>query len=1145
MRSEIIKQIDKLEKEFNQAKNAKLKSEIANSIGKTYRDIDSTELQQQNADLAQSLKWYKIELKLCGSGSSGTILVDKVDCQRNIYETLYKKFEINPGEKDLHETAKKHLDLAFGLAEQVKGRHLQEIFTIKAQYHHKTGVIGNEGRVLNESLKKSLVDLRNSIKLAKELKLDTKIDDTTFNMMMATSLIEMAQIYGFIGDSEKCLKTVNESMEFSKSTFQHHSFAVKTFIENFCLNDDLRNDCEVHLKYFKSKKSSGKEEYYFFKTILSLSKGTTEAIRKSRRYAKKLAKINETAFKPICKWLDSLYSELMNETKNFEKIADLFGTEQPLFIAIKPSFLKLAIKFYKKAISVTPQISSYQNSSKLASLWFSVAECYQDLRDYQNAINAYSKEIELKPSDEFKSRLERATCECRLNRNMKGFDGLFENDGLMVDLMTFSPKNHSILIYQYNKEAKSLGKPEKPEILVSEDVISSEDIDDIENIDILNISAEFNVSDISSTESESEFRSEKATDTRRRKTVKNRTNSSYKVITNDVGESKLHIHCRQNALHQLERCLKGGHPTEYYDGSGYLPIHDAVASGSLECLKLLEAYGAKIEAKSERRTSKQRSLGDDYCSSATGLMYSVFICDCGKPVCGHSLICEYLLEKASVNHKFEDGKTLLNKVRRVKNWTSFELIFRKIKMKTMVAGVGNMVGSAEVVGSLSEEVIKNAKGVIPADNEVDFIAPEDDMEDIEVFEGNRRNSKNKIQNKPRNKSPTKSQNQKKSRSKRDSKRKECDSSYEGSPERKRRSNISISNLNQIMIDSDNSESDKENPKNPKNHENPEHHKNPENHENQENPDFSVLELPNLLRINSPGKTSGFGTSSIKTTSESGSHSTKRSAKFVSAKSKQTQTIHFKYLEKIFQLSEPSLSCYQPNSVEKMGVKMLELIENRYSLTLESYDIVDSNGIVLDKTEKLMQLIENFENDNTDSQNSNSKKLELSLDPHYGYNWKALALPERYKRVKNYNIHVYKKLQEIEIEITSDKKMILANLFLPDYVRQNVEFLNFLIKNASLDIEELNISFTLQLQHQHVFSLLVDLVKKLSKLRTLYIEGCPPQTDADFQRLFQAFSVTENVHVLVNIPEELLPKTREIIIKSYFQKHFKENCTIVL
>merc|ERR1712071_649751 len=145
-----------------------------------------------------------------------------------------------------------------------------------------------------------------------------------------------------------------------------------------------------------------------------------------------------------------------------------------------------------------------------------------------------------------------------------------------------------------------------------------------------------------------------------------------------------------------------------------------------------------------------------------------------------------------------------------------------------------------------------------------------------------------------------------------------------------------------------------------------------------------------------------------------------------------------------------------------------------------------------------------------------------------------------------NVHVYKKLQEIEIEITSDKKMILANLFLPDDDTQNVEFLNFLIKNtASLDIEELNISFTLQLQHQHVFSLLVDLVKKLGKLRTLYIEGCPPQTDADFQRLFQAFSVTENVHVLVNIPEELLPKNREIIIKSSFQKHFKENCTIVL
>merc|ERR1712178_539335 len=79
-----------------------------------------------------------------------------------------------------------------------------------------------------------------------------------------------------------------------------------------------------------------------------------------------------------------------------------------------------------------------------------------------------------------------------------------------------------------------------------------------------------------------------------------------------------------------------------------------------------------------------------------------------KEVCGHSEICEYLLDQgASVNHKFEDGKTLLQKIVRVKKyWKNYEQIFLKIKNKTMV----NNKNSGNVV-SLSEEIVENVKKV--------------------------------------------------------------------------------------------------------------------------------------------------------------------------------------------------------------------------------------------------------------------------------------------------------------------------------------------------------------------------------------------------------------------------------------------------
>jgi hypothetical protein len=51
MRPLILKEIDDLEKTFNKETNRTTRSALANEIGKKYRDIYSTDIDDQNCDL--------------------------------------------------------------------------------------------------------------------------------------------------------------------------------------------------------------------------------------------------------------------------------------------------------------------------------------------------------------------------------------------------------------------------------------------------------------------------------------------------------------------------------------------------------------------------------------------------------------------------------------------------------------------------------------------------------------------------------------------------------------------------------------------------------------------------------------------------------------------------------------------------------------------------------------------------------------------------------------------------------------------------------------------------------------------------------------------------------------------------------------
>ena len=187
-RHEAVREIDKLKFEFSKASGKKERGEIANTLGKKYRDLDDQDLEQQIKDLEDSRFWYNNELKLCSTPA------ENADCHRNLYETKYRLSELSFDSK-IKQEATNHLHKAVTLANQIGGRHLQEILTVRGQYYNK-----------QQEFKNAEKDLKESIELANQLKSEGQIDTGTYNQMMATSMNELSGIYGQQFLYEKCYK---------------------------------------------------------------------------------------------------------------------------------------------------------------------------------------------------------------------------------------------------------------------------------------------------------------------------------------------------------------------------------------------------------------------------------------------------------------------------------------------------------------------------------------------------------------------------------------------------------------------------------------------------------------------------------------------------------------------------------------------------------------------------------------------------------------------------------------------------------------------------------------------------------------------------------------------------------------------------
>lgn len=132
------------------------------------------------------------------------------------------------------------------------------------------------------------------------------------------------------------------------------------------------------------------------------------------------------------------------------------------------------------------------------------------------------------------------------------------------------------------------------------------------------------------------------------------------LITNEYGESRLHIACRNGQIPSVKSFISKGHPTEIKDTCGWLPIHEAANVGSYEIVKILVEDGnCNVNAKSGENSDPD--LAELGC--VTGMMYAVVQCTCHVRdlPCGHLKIIKYLLEKnSSVNFAYGNGQSFLS-----------------------------------------------------------------------------------------------------------------------------------------------------------------------------------------------------------------------------------------------------------------------------------------------------------------------------------------------------------------------------------------------------------------------------------------------------------------------------------------------------
>ena len=532
----------------------------------------------QEGKFQKSRRWHQRELNLA---------VDKNDralANRGLFEASRYDSEIDTDEEMsyLQEYEKNCENDELQRFEKIKGSYLLE----------------------KKDLENAKTHLERSIELAQKV---SQVFER--QAMLASSQIDLAKIAFLEGDMVNADRIMKSCLYNSRNNYTF-PYAVENFIDIF--KHEKPNDCWKELqKLGQNRKYT--ENYKKIKlTLLIAQHDWTKA-----RHA-----ANDLKLFDVLKDLN-----VLKFSENDEHIADAFGNLE---------FYDKAIKHYKLAAAKLPTFEK----EKIGDLWFSIAECYEKLKNYQQAVKAYEKELTYRNTDSksfFTTQVEIACLHVDISegRNFENFSYLHSQN--------LSPQLKGLLLKRWDEKAKEYKVASQRQ---DSSLFIDSDYEAITPRPVTPMSEDFGA--VSSTDDELlKPEIEKEGKLSRRKTVKTtskKRNGVYKMTTNENGESLLHVKAKLGKSVELKRLITAGHPINVYDAGKWTPLQEAASYGFLPCVKLLVEAGAKLEDKMNN-------------ASYTALMDAVISCDkCRtKDNCGHKECFRFLFQAgASVNHRFPE-----------------------------------------------------------------------------------------------------------------------------------------------------------------------------------------------------------------------------------------------------------------------------------------------------------------------------------------------------------------------------------------------------------------------------------------------------------------------------------------------------------
>jgi len=349
-----------------------------------------------------------------------------------------------------------------------------------------------------------------------------------------------------------------------------------------------------------------------------------------------------------------------NVAKNYEDIADILNYfndfEYNLNAWEVRNFNLLIISYYKMSIE---EIGESSDDSKLANLYFSIAECYKEehVEMYKEAIENYEAALKLaetnpKEQANFMEELIKCMILMRAKPNM-----IIEKFKIFLNISKGVSKKQyqkALKLTEYQtflKEEQELGelKAIRSEIEELGEVCSDDEDCDSEasQLDLLgNIVIE---------------------------TAERRQKRALSKTVNDKGEYPLNVVVKEDrAEKKIEQLLRLGEPVEKRDGTGWTPLGDAMEKGILPYIKLLVNGGAQVNTRQPNRDATNLRKEEYKYTGDTPLI----LASCNQ----YLDVVEYLLEQgADPTLKNKEEKTALAYIRSHLKETEDEKDFGTVK----------------------------------------------------------------------------------------------------------------------------------------------------------------------------------------------------------------------------------------------------------------------------------------------------------------------------------------------------------------------------------------------------------------------------------------------------------------------------------